>query len=440
MMPRCGGGRRDPRVTVVTGNLKVLKKYDATGPAVIDTGDRSEVRFRVEVSMYRSSVVNSKITARGAVAVAFSLLVFLFLASPATAQTHCTQWVDRVLDTSNSCTNEPFRDRSTGVETFVWNGHEYLMFNGGNELFLYNIDDPANPDLVEKSAFNFGNRGDSDYDLLRFDISDNSRYVVLAHKGARTVVVDLGTGTIPSFDDWEKYDASDLNLGGYVFHKGGSNYLFAAGLEGGCDGGSSLYLVNGVDALQVVELTPGSLCVELGGSPVRVTTPQTFIAPAGFFLYANISGSKQIYRVEGSGAGLALSERWEAPAEIESTRFLSIDAKNARAAASDYAGGVIRILDLTIPQSPTLLYEIPAAVRDVSLRSPSEGSSSTLATIVGGVPRSTRTWEVGPANAQEFESTFWSDPLLDHNDGPTCVWANAHALSPDGSALFRHLG
>jgi hypothetical protein len=38
MMPQRGGGRRDPRVTVVTGNLKVLKKYDTTGPAVIDTG------------------------------------------------------------------------------------------------------------------------------------------------------------------------------------------------------------------------------------------------------------------------------------------------------------------------------------------------------------------------------------------------------------------
>ena len=437
MMPRCGGGRRDARVTVVTGNLKVLKKYDATGPAVIDTGDRSEVRFRVEVSMYRSSFVNSKITARGAAAAAFSLLVFLSLASPVTAQTHCIQWVDRVLDTSNSCTNEPFRDRAMAAETFTWKGHEYLMFNGGNELFLYNIDDPANPDLVEESRFNFGTIGDSDYDLLRFDISDESRFVVLAHKSARTVVVDLGTGTVPSFDDWEKYETSDINLGGLVFHKGGSNYLFAAGLEGGCAFGSGLYLVHGADNLEVVELTPGSSCVELGGSPVKVAALQTYTDDlARFFLYANLSGTRMIYRAEGSGSDLALVDGTAAPVEMGKFLNFSIDSKNARAASSDYYGGVIRIWDLTLPQSPALLYEIPAAVRGVSLRSPSEGSSSTLATIVGGVPRSTRTWEVGPANAQEFESTFWSDPLLDHNDGPTCVWANAHALSPDGSTLF----
>ena len=95
--------------------------------------------------MYRSSFVDLNITARGVVAAAFSLFVVLSVVSPVSAQSHCTNWADRILDTSDNCTNEPFRDRSTGVETFTWKGHEYLMFNGGNELFLYNIDDPANP-------------------------------------------------------------------------------------------------------------------------------------------------------------------------------------------------------------------------------------------------------------------------------------------------------
>jgi hypothetical protein len=392
----------------------------------------------MEVSMHRSSFVNPKISARGTAAAAFSLLVFLSLASPVTAQTHCTNWLEanRLLDTSSNCTNEPFRDRSKDVETFTWKGHDYLMFSGGNELFIFNIDDPTNPDLVEESRFNFGTVGDSDYDLLRFDISDDSRYVVLGHKVARTVVVDLGVGMTPSFDDWAKYEASDSNLGGYVFHKGGSNYLFAAGLDGGCADGSSLYLVNSVDDLQVVELTPGSSCVELGGSSVKISAPLTYVAPAGFFLYTNVSGTNQIYQIEGSGAELDFAQRWEAPAGIENFRFFSIDTKNARAASSYYSEGVVRIWDLMIPSSPALMYEIPAEVRGVSLRSPSEGSSSTLATIIGGVPRSTRTWEVGPANAQEFEATFWSDTSLPHNDVPSCVWEVDHTLSPDGSALF----
>ncbi len=437
MMPQRGGGRRGPRVTVVTGNLKVLKKYDTTGPAVIDTGDPSEVRFWVEVSMYRSSFVDSIITARGVFAAAFSLFVFLSFALPVTAQSHCTEWTDRLLDTSSSCTNEPFRDRAYGAETFTWKSHEYLMFNGGNELFLYNIDDPANPNLVEESGFNFGNRGDSDYDLLSFHVSDDSRYVVIAHKVARTVIVDLGTGTTPSFDDWEKYDVSDLYLGGRVFHKGGYNYLFAAGLEGGCAAGSSLYLVYGVDNLQIIELAPGSPCFEVGGSPVKVAVLHTYEDDlAGYFLFINVSGSRIIYRAEGSGANLALADGTAAPANLASFSKFSIDSKNALAASADSSRGVIGIWDLTIPQSPALLYEIPAAVRAVSLRSPSEGSSSTLATIHTGAPLSTRTWEVGPASAQEFEATFWSDPSLPHNDGPTCIWMVAHALSPDGSALY----
>ncbi|MBD3853423.1 MAG: hypothetical protein IFJ96_01470, partial [Acidobacteria bacterium] len=92
---------------------------------------------------------------------ALALLAFA-LASPAAAQIHCTTWVDTLLDTTNNCVSEPWRPRASDVETFRWKGHDYVIFNRGNELSIYNVDDPKNPTHTATSDFDFGTRGDSD--------------------------------------------------------------------------------------------------------------------------------------------------------------------------------------------------------------------------------------------------------------------------------------
>jgi PKD repeat protein len=360
-----------------------------------------------------------------------SLLAFLALASPVGAQECVQQVLPRLIDTSDNCVTEPWRELAKGNETFSWKSHDYLMINLGNELVIYNVDDPINPSKVDESNFNFGTVGDSDHDLLRFDISDNSRFAVFAHKVARTVVVDLGTGPVPAFTGHTRYEAVDLYIGGNVFAKSGSNYLFAAGLAGGCPNGASLYFVNDDDDLQLIEVEPGSLCYELGGSPVRVGGTQHYQAPAGDFLYVGAGGTSQIYRLEGSGASLVLADNRLAPAY-----FISIDTNNARAASSDLSGGVVAIWDLSTPSSPALLQEIPAELRDVALRSPAPGAPSTLAGIVGGSRLSTRTWEVDRFTFREFAATDWSDPSLPYNDVPSCVKPLQIELSADGSTLF----
>ena len=139
--------------------------------------------------MIRSWILLTMNLSRGLALLAAALCI-LAPASPVAAQAHCPQWVDTLLDTSNNCVAEPWRDRASDVQTFRWNGHDYLVLHTGNELSIYNIDNPANPGLTARSDFDFGTRGDSDYDLRNFDVCDDCRYAVLSHKVKRAVVFD----------------------------------------------------------------------------------------------------------------------------------------------------------------------------------------------------------------------------------------------------------
>ncbi|MBD3872569.1 MAG: hypothetical protein IFK91_06580, partial [Acidobacteria bacterium] len=121
-----------------------------------------------------------------------ALLAFA-LASPASAQIHCASWIDTLLTYPTypaeiQCVSSPSYDRSSDVETFRWKGHDYMIMNRGNELSIYDIDDPTEPSLVAASDFDFGTRGDSDYDLIDFDVCDDCRYAIMSHKVKRTVV------------------------------------------------------------------------------------------------------------------------------------------------------------------------------------------------------------------------------------------------------------
>ena len=181
--------------------------------------------------------------------VASALLTFA-LASPASAQIHCASWIDTLLTNENyppsvECVSSPTYDRSSDVETFRWKGHDYMIMNRGNELSIYNVDDPTNPTHTATSDFDFGTRGDSDYDLIDFDVCDDCRYAVLAHKVKRTVVFDLGAAGTPSFPagGFTFYDGTDIKIGGYVFAKGGQEYLVSATGPGDCISASNLYTV-----------------------------------------------------------------------------------------------------------------------------------------------------------------------------------------------------
>jgi PKD repeat protein len=360
------------------------------------------------------------------------VLVAIAPASPASAQIHCTEWVDTLLDTTNNCVSEPWRPRASDVDTFRWKGHDYVIFNRGNELSIYNVDDPKNPTHTATSDFDFGTRGDSDYDLVDFDVCDDCRFGVLAHKVKRTVVFDLGAAGTPSFplDGYFFYDGVDIKIGGYVFAKGGQEYLVSATGPGTCSG-SNFYTVDGVNNLGFIG------CVEVGGSGLLVHGMHEYDTGAAFYVFAAASnGPAHVFRADGAGAGLTLN--WvNSPVGMFGRRYeLSIDRKNALLASANLNEAEILIWDIADPENPARLWTFPAQASNVSLRSPSAGSVPTLMTNIPGWPNSTRTFTVETSGPEEFEAAFWTDPSLPHNDLPVCAFAAGGALSPDGSVLF----
>ena len=246
-------------VTACRKNFKVLKKYDSKLTFSFDTGGVNGLLLRLEVRMSRT--LNQTLTTflRAAPIVALALIA-VASASPAAAQTHCASWADTLLDTTNNCVSEPWRPRASDVQTFRWNGHDYMVLHTGNEISIYNIDDPANPSHTSSSDFDFGTRGDSDYDLIDFDFCDDCRYPILSHKVKRTVIFDLGGGSTPAFQRgaWADYNAVDKKIGGYVFKKGGQQYVMTASGPADCSG-SALYTVGSPSRLGFVS------CIGWGG-------------------------------------------------------------------------------------------------------------------------------------------------------------------------------
>jgi len=360
-------------------------------------------------------------------------LVAAASASPASAQTHCTSWVDTLLDTTENCVSEPWRPRASDVDTFRWKGHDYVIFNRGNELSIYNIDDPKNPTHTATSDFDFGTRGDSDYDLIDFDVCDDCRYAVLSHKVKRTVVFDLGAGGTPSFPAgaYAFYDGRDNKIGGYVFSKGGQEYLVSGTGPGDCFSGSKLHTLDGLSSLSFLS------CIEIGGAGILLDGVHEYDTGAAFYLFSSGGdGNTHVFRADGAGATLSLTYL-TSPIGMRGKRYeLSIDRNNALLASANLDASEIQIWDIANPEVPQRLWTVSGQANNVSLRSPSIGSVPTLMTNVAGWPDSTRTFTVGSTGPEEFEADFWTDPSLVHNDLPVCAFAAGGALSPDGSVLF----
>jgi PKD repeat protein len=355
--------------------------------------------------------------------------------SPSDAQGFCAQHTATLLDTTNNCVNEPWRERATDVQTFRWKGHDYMILNRGNEFGIYQVDNPANPVTVDTSNFGFDTRGDSDYDIIEFDVCDDCRYGIFGHKVQRTVIFDLGTAATPNFQPfggYATYDANESVAGGYSFLKGGQQYLIADDLPGSCPL-SGLYMLNGVDQLDLLE------CVEVGGSGITVKgiNMVTDLSGTRYLYLAERAGPVHVFRVDGAGADLTLAYL-TSPAGMLGRRYeLSIDATSRRAAAADFYGGVVDIWDLSNPASPARRYSIPVQATTVSLRSPSAGAPSTLFTAIDGWPDSTHTYVVEDTGYDiVVEENYWYDDALGHNPDEVCAFESGGAVSRDGSTLF----
>jgi hypothetical protein len=387
--------------------------------------------------MFRSSNQTQKSSAHGALWAAAALLV-LSSAPGVEAQTYCQEWTDVLLDTTSNCVSSHLRERAFTTETFLFGGSEYMMLNRGNELGIYRISDAdrLHPEHVDGFDFwpLFGTAGDSDYDLMNFDVCDDCRYGVIDHKVAGVVLFDLGTGSEPAVRDWAKYGI--LNQGSVTFKVGTQQYVIAVGIDGNCGNASGLWAINNIDSPTFLQ------CLEVDGAPFKVSGGVSFKHSTGTYLYlggGNL-GDARVFQASGTGTGLRLTHT-ATPAGMKGrTGQLSVDPNYNILASAVFADRVVRFWDVaTNPADPTPKtdWTLPATAGSVKLASASSSSPLVMWISAAGWLNATRTFLIDPVNGPEpFDNDFWTDTSQPHNEFQRCVPDMDGSLSRDGSALY----
>ena len=354
----------------------------------------------------------------------------LFPAAPAAAQSYCQEWTQVLLDTTYSCVSDPRRDRAFGVESFTWKGHDYVMLNVGNEFVIYNIDDPAYPTLIAESGFEFGTAGDSDYDMVGFDVCDDCRYGILSNKVAQMVIFDLGGGAAPAFSGFTKYSA-DL-LTGMVFSHGTQEYAIAT-RPTSCNGDSALFAINSASSLQFLQ------CLEVDGSGIQVQAGQSLHVGGSTYVYlgAGSDGNAQVFEVVGTGS-LARLEYRSSPAGMRAYyAALSIDENNLMAASANVDNDLVSLWNLQNPAQPFKFWETTKKwAHYVSLRSAGPGVPPVLSVVPAAGRNGTSAYLVKPSGPELIDDEFWSDTDEPHNEFQACVLDQGGALSPKGDAFY----
>jgi hypothetical protein len=353
------------------------------------------------------------------------------------AQNYCQDFTDVLLDTSYNCVSTPSRERAFGVEVFSWGSNEYLMINRGNELEVNTIGGPYKHHPYRVSGIDFypiyGTAGDSDYDIMSFDICDGCRFGVIDHKVGNTLVFDLGSGGQPSFGAHSSNGV--FSVGSMVFKAGSQHYLIASRM-GDCSG-SGLYAIDSVNDLEFLQ------CLEADGSPFGVKYGQSYATGTGTYIYVGtgiLSDITHVFAASGSGHDLRL-QHVATPAGMITYRYgLAIDPNHQLAASADFRNQRLTFWDLANPGQPVLktAWTIEGAVAgSVSMASATTGSPIMLWTGALGFRNSTRTYRVDPDTGPEAtDNEYWTDLTEPHNAFQTCVLDQGGALSPDGSALY----
>ncbi|HSO22698.1 MAG TPA: hypothetical protein VLT81_07310 [Chondromyces sp.] len=351
-------------------------------------------------------------------------------ALPAAAQSYCQEWTQVLLDTSYSCVSDPRRERAFGVETFAWKGRDYLALNAGNELWIYNIDNPAQPVLVAESAFEFGTVGDSDYDLLEFDVGNDSRFAVLEHKKVRTVVVDLGTAEVPRFSGHTKYEAT--YPGGVVFNHGGQSYLVTRANDR-CSLNAGLFTVSSTSNLGFVQ------CLDVNGTGLRLNGGQTLAVGADTYLYLGDgdNGTARTFKVSGTGASVSASYVSTPSGMRAYGDSLSIDPHNMLAASANVDTGRVTIYDISNPGVPSVRWQFDKKwAHHVALRSVGAGATPVLSVVAGAGINTAQMFLIKSAGPEPVDNAFWSDLSEPHNEFQACVLDTSGTLSPNGDAFY----
>jgi len=196
---------------------------------------------------------------------------------PAFAQFDCLEFSPPLLfDTSGDPSASPFNPRSRGAEVFSWGGHQYLLHGTGNELQLFQADDPPVPGPARDSSFQVPPYGDRDYNLFNFSVCDDCRFGAAGFDVQGMVLWDFGAGTSPAFSGSRRYVDSGT-IGAFTFSWNGQQYLIAR-VSPQCQGNALVTF----DGINPEDLALVQCVTDAAGVPIPVD--------AGFWLDDPVPG------------------------------------------------------------------------------------------------------------------------------------------------------
>ena len=346
---------------------------------------------------------------------------------------------DHVLNlnyTPANCSAQPDVDRVFRLQEISWKGHDYLFVDEGNEIKIFNIDNPLNPTVVATSDFDIPNLGDSDYDLVNFSVCDDCRLGIANYKVA-TVLFDLGVGPTPVFADSSANYVASLILGGFTFDHGAQQYLIASSLgPNPCSNNKSgLYAFNGIDEA----INPMLQCLENGGTGLEIANGITVDgAEPGVVYISERFDQFRIYEFRTSptfgldyigtgGISRANLCRGSGAAVDEDARLMAV-AEGGRLSIYDIG------YDAGSPTSP-----IQLSSRTLSAQ-PNANAVALEYPVVHVSQQYTTTMPLSfnisiPTSPVPLDQAFWS-PSLPWNNLGNCMWNNHAIFSPDGGALY----
>jgi Putative binding domain, N-terminal/Viral BACON domain len=346
---------------------------------------------------------------------------------------------DHVLDINYSpanCSAQPSIDRVFRLQQIRWKGHDYLFVDEGNEIKIFNIDNPLNPIVETTSVFDIPNLGDSDYDLVNFSVCDDCRWGIANYKVA-TVLFDLGTGPTPVFaDSSADFDAS-LILGGFTFEFEAQQYLIASSLGSNpCSASKSgLYAFYGVNEagnplLQCLE--NGGVGLEVvngimlaGGEPNVIYLSERFdqfrifqvrTSPTFGLDYLGNGGISRANMFRGYGAAVDEDEGILAVADMGRLSIYDIGFQTGSPASP------VQLSSILVPAQPNanavaLAYPVVHVAQQYTTTAPLTFNISV------------------PTNPIPLDQSFW-DPSLPWNNLGSCMWNNHAVFSPGGGAMY----
>ena len=329
----------------------------------------------------------------------------------------------------------PEIDRTFYPGTIHWNDNELLIHSTGNDLSIWNIQDPAHPEEIANSDFQVGNEGDSDYDLLAWTACDDCRYG-MATFVLGAVAFDLGTEAMPLFQGYHthfQYPRLDVPM---TFSHQGHQYLVAGGIQNACGDGAGLFLFNGtdLDSLQLLECVEGPGGAALGsGGGLYLQHPE--LNEGNAYLWLHVGLQVHIFRIGGAGDGLSLTYVTTPPnMVILWTGGLAVDLDNKVAATvGSYGTPELKTWQLLSLGNPVQVGSLAVQGNTASLEFPLVWLAQ-----FGQRARdhSSHTVDISDPSAPQLkDDQFWSgdNPW---NDLPCWGGEMGGVFSEDGSYLF----